>query len=81
LPVLLKILAFVFIAPGFALTLAAKGVVSRFKLDLNAKCDFEHEMGEEELKQYKFNKTVVNAKMLGMLIALPGLILLILAFR
>lgn len=63
------------------MAIAAKSLVSRFNLDRNTKCDFEHEMNEEELKQYCFNKTVVNLKMLGMLIALPGIILLVVAFK
>ena len=76
-----KILAFVFLIPGFGLALAAKWVVDRFRLEQKQIYEFEEEMDEEELKQYKYNKAVVNTKMLGMLIALPGLIFLIIAFR
>lgn len=78
---LLKILAFVFIVPGVLMVFGARGIVSRFKLDRDIKCDFEHEMSEDELIQYKCNKAVVNLKMLGMLIALPGFILFLIAFR
>lgn len=78
---LLKVLAAVFLLSGFMTVFLARTLVTRFGLDRNAKCDFENEMGEDELKQYKFNKTVVNMKMLGMLIALPGVVLIVVVFR
>lgn len=78
---ILKILAFLFLVPGFALALGAGWVVDRFGLQEKQTCDFEHEMEAEELKNYKRNKAVVNTKMLGMLIALPGIIFMIIAFR
>lgn len=77
----LRILAFVFIILGFGMAISARALVQRFKLDQNTKCDFENEMDEEELKQYKLNKAIVNFKMLGMLVALPGIILLVIVFR
>jgi hypothetical protein len=76
-----KVLAFVFLIPGFGLALAAGWVVDRFRLEESQTCDFEEEMDAEELKRYKHNKVVINTKMMGMLIALPGIILMILAFR
>ena len=78
---LLKILAFVFLVPGFIIALAARGIVSRFNLDKNTKCEYETQMSEDELKQYKYNKAVVNLKMLGMIIALPGIVLILVVFR
>jgi hypothetical protein len=59
----------------------AKFIVAKFNLNKDVKCEFEHQMSEEELEQYKVNKAVVNLKMLGMLVALPGLILIIVAFK
>ena len=76
-----KILMFIFLVPGFVMVFFARNIVARYNLDKNAKCEFENEMNEEEIKQYKFNKTVVNFKMLGMLVALPGLILLLISFK
>ncbi|HHV98232.1 MAG TPA: hypothetical protein GXX36_01440 [Clostridiaceae bacterium] len=60
---------------------ASRWLVSKYRLDNNIKCDFENVFSEEELKEYKFNKAVVNLKMLGMLIALPGIALILIAFR
>ncbi|MCX8131144.1 MAG: hypothetical protein N3I35_13725 [Clostridia bacterium] len=78
---LLKIFGLLFIIPGCLLVLMARQVVSRFNLDRNAKVDFENEMTEKELEQYKANKAAVNIKMLGMLVALPGFIMILIAFK
>lgn len=77
----LKILAFVFLIPGFLTVFMARWAVTKFNFDQSMKAEFEHEMNEEELTQYKFNKAMVNIKMLGMLIALPGLVLVVIAFK
>ncbi len=77
----LKIVAFIPIILGFAMVLLAGFIVDRFNLDRDVKCDFDHGMNQEELKQYKRNRAVLNFKMLGMLVALPGLILIIILFR
>ena len=76
-----KILAFVFLVPGFIVVFAARWAVKKYGLDQKVKVDFEDKLEEEELTQYKFNKATVNLKMLGMLIALPGLALILFAFR
>ena len=70
-----------FLVPGFLIVFTARKIVDRYKLGDRVRCDFEHEMNEDELRLYKYNKAVVNLKMLGMLIALPGIILVVLAFR
>ncbi|NLP15388.1 MAG: hypothetical protein GX383_13135 [Clostridium sp.] len=79
--IFLRILMFLFIAAGFGIVLAAKAIVKRFKINEKTICHFEHEMTEEELERYKFNKAVLNVKMMGMLIALPGLILLLVIYK
>jgi len=79
--IILKILAFAFLLAGFGMVFGAKNLVRKFNMDEKARCNFEHEMDEEELKQYKFNKAAVNTKMMGMLVALPGLILILIAFK
>ncbi|MEG6614076.1 hypothetical protein V6C42_14590 [Pseudoclostridium thermosuccinogenes] len=79
--IFLRILAFVFMVPGFALVFIARRVVEKFELDKKAKINFEHSMDEEELSRYKYDKAVVSVKLLGMLIALPGIILTFIAFR
>jgi len=78
---LLKVLAFVLILAGVFVVFGARWLVEKYNLDRDVKCDFEGEISEDELKQYKRNKAVVNLKMLGMLLALPGFILVILLFK
>lgn len=77
----LKIIAGFFLITGFGTVLEAKNLTKRFSLDQKVNVMFEHEMDEEELVQYKLNKALVNVKMAGMLIALPGLILTLIAFK
>lgn len=77
----LKILAFLFLITGFGMVFNARNLVRRFNLDHNTKCNFEHEMNEEELKQYKFDKASVNLKMIGLLVSIPGLILILITFK
>ena len=78
---ILRIFSVLFIVAGFIMVLAAKWIVSKYGLDKNTACDFEFEMSEEELRQYKYNKAVANFKILGMAVALPGFILFFVAFR
>ncbi|HHV59856.1 MAG TPA: hypothetical protein GXX49_06145 [Clostridiaceae bacterium] len=77
----LKIIAFALLAAGLGIVFGAGKIVEHFQLDKNTKCDFSFEMREEELNLYKYNKAVINTKMLGMLIALPGFILVFIVFR
>lgn len=77
----LKILTFVFLIPGVIIVFSARWIVKKYGLDKNVKCDYESEMSEDEILLYKNNKAVINVKMLGMLIALPGFIMAIIAFR
>lgn len=78
---ILKILGFLFLIPGVAMVFGAKELVTKFNLKEKMKIDFEHDMSDQELEQYKFSKATVNFKMLGMLIALPGFILILIAFK
>lgn len=78
---ILKILAFVFLVSGVAMVFGARWAVDKFNLDKNMTVTFENEMNEEEILQYKTNKAVMNFKMYGLLVALPGLILVVIAFK
>ncbi|NJD04694.1 MAG: hypothetical protein FIA99_19315 [Ruminiclostridium sp.] len=78
---ILKIVGFLFLIAGFGTVFGARYLARKFNLDKNAKCDFEHEMTEEELEKYKFDKATVNVKMIGMLVSIPGLILILMEFR
>ena len=77
----LKIMAGVFLIAGFGTVLGAKNLIKKFDLDKKVNLNFEHEMDEEEIEQYKQTKATVNVKMYGMLIALPGVILTLIAFK
>ncbi len=77
----LKILAGLIIVTGFVTVIAAKKIVMRFGLDKKVKLENEHEMEAEEAEDYKMLIATVNVKRYGMLIALPGLILTLIAFR
>ncbi len=73
----IDIVAIFFIAMGAITAFGAKAIVKKFELNNRMTCDFENEMSEEELQEYFFNKAVVRCKMLGMIIALPGFIMLL----
>ena len=77
----LRILAFVFLIPGLAIVYSARRIVEKYSLHDKVECEYEAEMSDEEIAAYKLNKAVVNLKMIGMLIALPGFILAVIAFR
>lgn len=81
LSLLLKVLPFVFIVPGVLMVYLSKWAVEKYSLDKKVTVDFENEFSEEELEEYKFSKASVNMKMFGLLLALPGIVLLLLVFR
>lgn len=74
-------MALLFLIVGFGTVFLAKSVVEKYQINEKVTCNFEHEMTEEELLKYKYDKAVVNTKMAGMLIALPGLILIVMLFK
>ena len=78
---LLKILVFLFIVPGFLTVYLSGWAVRKYNLDKNVTINFEDTLSEEELTKYKFNAASVRVKMIGIAIALPGIILLLFVFR
>ncbi|MDF2523027.1 MAG: hypothetical protein K0R31_668 [Clostridiales bacterium] len=78
---ILRILAFLFIVPGVVMVFASNWAVKKFNLTEKTVVEGEHEMDDEELSEYKRLKAVVNFKMLGLLVALPGFILIIIGFK
>ncbi len=76
-----EILSLVIIAIGFITVYSAKILVKKFRLDEKQKCDNASEMSEEEVQAYKYNKAIFNIKVTGLIISLPGLILLFISFR
>ncbi len=71
----------VFLVPGFYLVFAAKKLVKKYHFDERVKGPVPEGMNEEDIKQYKFQRALVNLKLLGMLILLPGVVLVYFAFR
>lgn len=78
---ILQILGFVFLVPGFAMVFLARFIVEKYRFHEKVECNFENEMSEEEVIIYKNNKALVNVKMMGMLVALPGFIMIFVAFK
>ena len=78
---LLKIFAFMLLAVGGIVVYSAKIIVSKLKLNEKVVCDFKNELTEEELNDYKMNKSIVNVKLIGFIIFLPGVVLLLVLFK
>jgi len=78
---MLKILAFILVAIGAIVVYGAKAAVNKFELDKKVNISFENEMTEEEIANYKTQRAVINIKIIGMLIALPGLIMVLVLFK
>lgn len=71
----IEIIGLVLMVPGFAVVYLAKFIVDKYQLNEKAVCNFKDDLTEEELAEYKVNKAILNVKMIGMAISLPGLIL------
>ena len=77
----LEILGLFFMVPGFAIVYLAKKIVNKYSLNEKVVCNFEDELADEELAEYKFNKAVLNVKIMGLCTSLPGLILILDGFN
>lgn len=77
----IKILGLLFIFFGACITFGAKHIVMRFGLQEKSNCDFAEEMTAEELAAYKLNKALIYVKMWGMLVLLPGILLIYFSFQ
>lgn len=77
----LKIIAGILIVSSFAIVVGAKKLVRKFNLDKKIAISSENEMDEEEARDYRLVKATFNVKLYGMLIALPGLVLTLIAFK
>ena len=77
----LEILSLVIMAAGFAMVYASKAIVKKYNLAQKQSCVHADEMSAEEVEEYKYNKAVVNFKMMGLVVSIPGLVLFILCFR
>jgi hypothetical protein len=78
---ILKIIAIFLVAAGAAIGYGAKFIVERFSLDDKVGVKEAGEFSGEELEKHKKTKAMAMVKIAGFIVLLPGLILLILAFR
>lgn len=76
-----KILGFAFLLAGFGIVFGAGSLVKKFGMDQRVKCNFEDELSEEEAERYRRTRASVNLKMLGLLVSIPGLVFILLAFK
>lgn len=76
-----RIFGFAFLLAGFGMVFGAKSLVKKYGLDTNVKCSFEGELSEEEVRNYKLTKASVNLKMLGLLVSVPGIVFILIAFK
>lgn len=77
----LKALSILFLLAGVISVYFAPFIVRKYNLADRIICEYESSMSEEDLLDYKNTKAVFNVKILGMLITLPGVILVIIAFK
>ena len=78
---ILKVLGVLFAIAGAIIIFGARGIVTKFNLDKDVKCGFQHNMEEEDINRFKNDKAVVNMKMWGLIVALPGFIMILIAFK
>ena len=78
---ILKVLGVILMVVGALAVYSAGWIVDKYGLDKNVPINFEHTMEGDELIKFKRTRALVNVKMLGMLIMLPGLVFIIIAFR
>ena len=77
----LEILALVIMAVGFGIVFASKAIVKRFDLAKEQKCEHAAQMSEEEVEDYKFNKAMLRIKMMGLIVSIPGIIMLLISYK
>ncbi len=77
----LKILAGIIIVVGFAIVMMSNRIVKKFEINNKVKLEHEDEMEAEEARDYRMLKASVNVKLFGMLVALPGMVILIMVLR
>ncbi len=77
----IDIVALVIMAIGFAVVISSSAIVKKFKLTEKQVCKFADQMSEEELENYKLNKAIFNIKITGLVITIPGLVLLLVSSK
>lgn len=78
---ILKIAGIVLVLIGSLIVYSAGYIVRKLKLYEKVNAEFEPEQDAEQLQGYKIIKATANTKVIGMLIVLPGLILILLKIQ
>jgi hypothetical protein len=80
---IIKVIGVILAAAGSAIVYSAGYIVKRLRLHekYGSESETEMELDSENLRNYRITKASVNVKILGMLIALPGLILILIKFK
>ncbi len=77
----LKIVAFILIIVGAFINYGAKLIVKRLDLAQKVKVEEAAELAGDELEAYKLTKAIARVKVVGLLIMLPGVLLIFVAYR
>ena len=77
----LKIIAFTLIIIGALTNYGAKLIVKRMNLVERINASEAEELTGEEIELYKLTKAIARVKVVGVLIMLPGVFLILYAFR
>ena len=75
------IVSFIMIIAGAFTVFFAGWIVTKFDLKKSIQTEFEQQLEEDELEEFKYNKAIVKVKIIGMLIATPGFVILFLILK
>jgi hypothetical protein len=83
LEIILKIIGAVIAIAGLIVVYGAGRIVKAKKLDEKKKVDPERIalLDEEQVKKFKHDQAILDVKIAGVLIALPGFVLLLILFK
>lgn len=83
LDIILKVVGALFAVAGLIVVYGAGKIVEAKKLDEKKKVDPERTamLDEEQIKKFRREQAILDVKIAGILIALPGFILLLILFR
>lgn len=77
----LKIIAIILMAIGAFINYGAKLIVNRLSLAEKVNVTEAQELPDEELEKYRLTKAIARVKVVGLLVMLPGVFLVFIAFK
>jgi hypothetical protein len=83
LDILLRIIGTMIGLAGLVVVYAAPQLVKKYKLDEKKSIDPERlaVLDESEIAKYKFDTAVLDIKLKGLILAMPGFVLLLILFK